>query len=291
MPLCLDLVAAFTLKGGYTARVSGLVNAGSRVSYELKFSSLPKILPPNITWKCPNISCKCPNITPITHPANKTTLTRKTRFLIFTSSTESTTELLFPTTTTHPSNLLLRSMWLRHIAPKLHCNLISHILVLFPVVIAYVYLLRAAVTLPLQAWPTLIPRAFQTLLLPASCNTDLPALSLAAPDEASGKCDLDIYQFQKLLVLLLGSSHSMTAAETMLLHDSLDITRNGRVSWGELTHPLMSDGRCALQIYLNYWRQAQQTPQTQYLTGDAAPPLGFGLLKLQPVVPLTAQSS
>ncbi|KAH6569030.1 hypothetical protein BASA60_008366 [Batrachochytrium salamandrivorans] len=218
MPLCLDLVAAFTLKGGYTARVSGLVNAGSRVSYELKFSSLPKILPPNITWKCPNISCKCPNITPITHPANKTTLTRKTRFLIFTSSTESTTELLFPTTTTHPSNLLLRN-------------------------------------------------------------------------EASGKCDLDIYQFQKLLVLLLGSSHSMTAAETMLLHDSLDITRNGRVSWGELTHPLMGDGRCALQIYLNYWRQAQQTPQTQYLTGDAAPPLGFGLLKLQPVVPLTAQSS
>ncbi|EGF81667.1 expressed protein [Batrachochytrium dendrobatidis JAM81] len=156
----------------------------------------------------------------------------------------------------------------------------QHLLVFIPIIISYVFLFRTALTLQQQNWATLVPRVFRALCLPSDCNTDLPASSLTAPDESTGSCDLTVSQFISLLNVM-GVGSSMSDSEMTLLHTNLDVTGNSRVSWGEFVYPFMGDGRWAVVVYIDSWRQAASSDYN----------IGFGLQKRQLIAPFIPRST
>ncbi|KAL2919054.1 hypothetical protein HK105_201324 [Polyrhizophydium stewartii] len=80
------------------------------------------------------------------------------------------------------------------------------------------------------------------------------------------------------LAWVLPGMAQLSEAEAEMLFARLDVTGNGRVSWGELTFPLLGDGRWAIEVYMDSRRQALMAG------GSPADAAAFGLQRRQILV-------
>ncbi|KAI8923666.1 hypothetical protein BC831DRAFT_390555, partial [Entophlyctis helioformis] len=136
-----------------------------------------------------------------------------------------------------------------------------HAVTIALVLASYISLFQTAITLQRDSWSTLLPRSFTHIVAPADgCNTDLPPRSLAASNEATAECQLDLPAFTRLLGVM--GYGRMPPQQVRLLLDVLDLTRNGRLTWGELVYPFQGDGRWAVVVYLDRWQQARMQEWT-----------------------------
>ncbi|KAI8926045.1 hypothetical protein BC831DRAFT_550182 [Entophlyctis helioformis] len=116
--------------------------------------------------------------------------------------------------------------WPLRIVWRFH-ETVFHAATIALVLASYISLFQTAITLQRDSWSTLLPRSFTYIVAPADgCNTDLPP------------------------------------QQVRLLLDVLDLTRNGRLTWGELVYPFQGDGRWAVVVYLDRWQQTRMQEWT-----------------------------
>ncbi|KAJ3100366.1 hypothetical protein HDU96_010361 [Phlyctochytrium bullatum] len=105
--------------------------------------------------------------------------------------------------------------------------------VLLLIILQYYFLISAGIRLSPSNWPTLLDRYFRAIS--SDCQCQLPPLSLQEDTEKAPNCALD-RDAANVLFDILGLT-PMTGVERSELFRSLDVDRDGRLRWPELTRP------------------------------------------------------
>lgn len=118
------------------------------------------------------------------------------------------------------------------------------------VIISYIFLFNAAMTVQPPNYQTNLSKIYTKLALPNRCSSS-PVTGYLAQEEWNGYCQLNIQKFTLLCeVLGVGFGNS----EAITLFKTLDISGNGYLSWGELSLDYFGVGKSAMEYYLERWR-------------------------------------
>lgn len=160
-------------------------------------------------------------------------------------------------------------------------DLIIHLGFLAAVLLAYSYLFQASQMVSRSNWDSYIDIYFVKHAYKPTANQYCGHSSLSRPqyvsanDESTARCQISTAQLHNL-VHLLGCP--LSYSETKILFDSLDVTRNGYISWGEIAIDYLKDDRGALTVYLDAWQAGRKL---MYGTGKTIP--GRGLYRLSSI--------
>ena len=116
-----------------------------------------------------------------------------------------------------------------------------HIAIIFSVLFGYGYLIYAGFMLPLITHKEIVRMSFAKFVAPDPifpgapnspwCYSATPIKGFLSKDERGNHCQLDFTNFT-ILCNIFGVQ--MTDGERRILFDTLDVTENGRLSWGEV---------------------------------------------------------
>ncbi|KAJ3255645.1 hypothetical protein HK103_006170 [Boothiomyces macroporosus] len=125
-------------------------------------------------------------------------------------------------------------------------ELLSHLVLVVLVFTSYSFLFKAALTVQPSDWNSLLPRVYFGI---TGCNS-YNALGYLNYDEFAPACQLSFTNFTTLLSLY---NIEMTNAEAELFFNTLDVSQNNMLSWGELKLDYIGDGKGAFKYYLDRW--------------------------------------
>jgi hypothetical protein len=115
--------------------------------------------------------------------------------------------------------------------------------------------MHSALKVPLSDFSTLLPRAFKRQVAPSFGCAALPVQGYLAQYEYTAACQLDPSQFEKLCKVF---AIQLDSREKHILFNTLDLSGNGLLSWGELSVDLFNTTYGAMEFYINRNRQLKE---------------------------------
>lgn len=140
-------------------------------------------------------------------------------------------------------------------------EILAHILIVTLVLVSYGFLLQAAFILPLPSvYNNKLGDVFQKFVSPDPvfpgdnsrwCDTSDGMIGFVSMAERGRQCQLTFEDFRRFCSLF---GLKFTEAESRILFDTLDITGNGMVNWGEMSSDFFNSNLPVFIYYVSRWK-------------------------------------